>query len=59
MARLQWHSGKTVAVMLSDGSETRYHLWEEVLFKIKRYEFLKKSIELVIVSICEFGVSYK
>lgn len=26
MARLQWHSGKTVAIMLSDGSETRYHL---------------------------------
>jgi len=26
MARLQWHSGKTVALMLSDGSETRYQL---------------------------------
>lgn len=26
MARLQWHSGKTVAIMLSDGSETRYYL---------------------------------
>ena len=26
MARLQWHNGKTVALMLSDGSETRYQL---------------------------------
>ena len=26
IARLQWHNGKTVAIMLPDGSETRYHL---------------------------------
>ena len=26
MARLQWHSGKAVALMLSDGSEARFQL---------------------------------